>query len=124
MITAEDAKARRQALTTEMEFYGAMDGAGKFVRGDAVAALIITGINIVGGLIMAMVYGNQTLAQAFETHTIPTIGDGLSRRSRRCWCRPRRASRDEGRLRTGARSEMGDQMFASGRSMRLSRAPG
>jgi hypothetical protein len=60
-----------------MEFYGAMDGAGKFVRGDAVAGLIITGINIVGGLLMGMVYRNLTSAQAFEKYTILTIGDGL-----------------------------------------------
>src|SRR3972149_2959916 len=59
-----------------MEFYGAMDGAGKFVRGDAIAALIITVINIVGGLIMAMVYGTLTLNEAFEKYTILTIGDG------------------------------------------------
>jgi flagellar biosynthesis protein FlhA len=77
LLTPEEAKARRQALADEMAFYGAMDGAGKFVRGDAVAGLIITAINIVGGLIMAMVYGNLTLAQAFEKYTILTIGDGL-----------------------------------------------
>ncbi|MEQ1633562.1 MAG: flagellar biosynthesis protein FlhA [Planctomycetota bacterium] len=77
LITNEEAKARRKALTQEAEFYGAMDGAGKFVRGDAVAGLIITGINIVGGLVMGMVYGNLGFAEALETYTILTVGDGL-----------------------------------------------
>jgi flagellar biosynthesis protein FlhA len=120
LITAEEAKAKRAALTAEMEFYGSMDGAGKFVRGDAIAGLIITGINIVGGLIMAMVYGNQTLAQAFETYTILTIGDGLVAQIPALL-----VSTAAGILVTKGASEqplgqeMGDQMLASGRSLRL-----
>jgi len=77
LITNEEAKARRKALTQEAEFYGAMDGAGKFVRGDAIAGLIITGINIAGGLVMAMVYREMTFSDALETYTILTVGDGL-----------------------------------------------
>ena len=77
LITNEEAKARRKALTQEAEFYGAMDGAGKFVRGDAVAGLIITSINIVGGLVMGMVYRNLGFGEALETYTILTVGDGL-----------------------------------------------
>ncbi|MDA7494594.1 flagellar biosynthesis protein FlhA [bacterium] len=77
LMTSEEAKAKRKELTSEMEFHGSMDGAGKFVRGDAVAGLIITGINIAGGLVLAMVYGNLDLSQAFEKYTILTIGDGL-----------------------------------------------
>jgi flagellar biosynthesis protein FlhA len=120
LISAEEAKAKRAALTAEMEFYGSMDGAGKFVRGDAIAGLIITGINIVGGLIMAMVYGNQTLAQAFETYTILTIGDGLVAQIPALL-----VSTAAGILVTKGASEqplgqeMGDQMLASGRSLRL-----
>ena len=77
LITNDEAKKRRRELTTEMEFYGAMDGAGKFVRGDAIAGLIITGINIAGGLIIAMVYRGMTINAAFLQYTILTIGDGL-----------------------------------------------
>jgi flagellar biosynthesis protein FlhA len=120
IITAEEAKARRAALTAEMEFYGAMDGAGKFVRGDAVAGLIITGINIVGGLIMAMVYGTLTLGQAFEKYTILTIGDGLVAQIPALL-----VSTAAGILVTKGASErslgqeMGDQMMATGRAVRL-----
>jgi flagellar biosynthesis protein FlhA len=120
LITAEEAKARRQALTAEMEFYGAMDGAGKFVRGDAVAGLIITGINIVGGLVMAMVYGNLTLLQAFEKYTVLTIGDGLVAQIPALL-----VSVAAGILVTKGQSEnslgqeMGDQMLGSSRTMRL-----
>lgn len=77
LITSEEAKSRRRALTQEAEFYGAMDGAGKFVRGDAVAGLIITAINIAGGLVMAMLYRDMALGDAFTTYTILTVGDGL-----------------------------------------------
>ncbi|MBL8738534.1 MAG: FHIPEP family type III secretion protein, partial [Planctomycetes bacterium] len=120
LITAEEAKARRQALTTEMEFYGAMDGAGKFVRGDAVAGLIITGINIVGGLLMGMLYRNQTIGQAFSHYTILTIGDGLVAQIPALL-----VSTAAGILVTKGASEeslgqeMGDQLMASGRAMRL-----
>lgn len=120
LITAEEAKARRAALTTEMEFYGSMDGAGKFVRGDAVAGLIITGINITGGLVMAMVVGTLTLPQAFEKYTILTIGDGLVAQIPALL-----VSTASGILVTKGASEralgqeMGDQMLASGRTLRL-----
>jgi len=120
IITAEEAKARRQALTAEMEFYGAMDGAGKFVRGDAVAGLIITGINIVGGLIMGVIYRNMTAGQAFDEYTILTIGDGLVAQIPALL-----VSTAAGILVTKGASEqslgqeMGDQMMASGRALRL-----
>ncbi|MCA8974687.1 MAG: FHIPEP family type III secretion protein, partial [Planctomycetes bacterium] len=77
LISNDEAKKKRRELTTEMEFYGAMDGAGKFVRGDAVAGLIITAINIAGGLIIAMIYRGMSLDTAFVHYTILTIGDGL-----------------------------------------------
>jgi flagellar biosynthesis protein FlhA len=115
-----DTKKRRQALTAEMEFYGSMDGAGKFVRGDAVAGLIITGINIVGGLIMGVAYGNQTFFQAFEKYTILTIGDGLVAQIPALL-----VSTAAGILVTKGASEeslgqeMGDQMLASSRALRL-----
>jgi flagellar biosynthesis protein FlhA len=77
LITTEEAKARRKELTQEAEFYGAMDGAGKFVRGDAIAGIIITVINIVGGLLMGVLRRDLSLDEAFATYTILTVGDGL-----------------------------------------------
>jgi flagellar biosynthesis protein FlhA len=77
IITDTEAKGRRKDLATETEFFGAMDGASKFVRGDAVAGLLITGINIVGGLIAGVVRDGNSLAQAAETYTLLTVGDGL-----------------------------------------------
>jgi flagellar biosynthesis protein FlhA len=77
LIDEKDARARRTGLARETEFYGAMDGASKFVRGDAVAGLIITGINLVGGLVAGLLRDHLTLAQAVEAYTVLTIGDGL-----------------------------------------------
>jgi flagellar biosynthesis protein FlhA len=77
IIDDREAKARRGALEREAEFFGAMDGASKFVRGDAVAGLAITAINIVGGLAAGLVRDHVSLAQAAETYTLLTVGDGL-----------------------------------------------
>jgi flagellar biosynthesis protein FlhA len=77
VIDDRKAQARRKDLERESEFYGAMDGASKFVRGDAVAGLAITGINIVGGLAAGLLRDKLTLAQAVETYTLLTVGDGL-----------------------------------------------
>jgi flagellar biosynthesis protein FlhA len=77
VIDDRDAKARRLELEREAEFFGAMDGASKFVRGDAVAGLAITAINIVGGLIAGLVRDRLPLAQAAEAYTLLTVGDGL-----------------------------------------------
>jgi flagellar biosynthesis protein FlhA len=75
-IDEAEARRRRQTLLREAEFYGAMDGASKFVRGDAIAALIITAINLVGGFIIGLTR-NMTITQAFRTYSILTVGDGL-----------------------------------------------
>jgi len=77
IIDEREAKARRSALEKEIEFFGAMDGASKFVRGDAIAGLIITAINIVGGLAAGLLRDKMSLQTAVETYTILTIGDGL-----------------------------------------------
>ncbi len=77
VIDEKDARARRQSLARETEFFGAMDGASKFVRGDAIAGLIITGINIVGGLLAGVMRDHMSFGQAIETYTVLTIGDGL-----------------------------------------------
>jgi flagellar biosynthesis protein FlhA len=77
MIDESEARRRRTAVAQEADFYGAMDGASKFVRGDAIAGLIITCINIVGGLIIGMVQKGMPIVDAAKTYTILTIGDGL-----------------------------------------------
>ena len=77
LITEEEARSRREDLAKESSFYGAMDGASKFVRGDAIAGLIITFINIVAGIIIGMVQNDLTFSQAAETYTRLTVGDGL-----------------------------------------------
>ena len=78
----DDAEARemRRAVSLEADFYGAMDGAAKFVRGDAILGLLITGINILGGIYVGMVQQGLLLTEAAERYTILTIGDGLVRR--------------------------------------------
>ena len=77
VINDKEARARRASLDGQVEFFGAMDGASKFVRGDAIAGLIITAINIVGGLIAGVARDHLSLAQAAENYTLLTIGDGL-----------------------------------------------
>ncbi len=75
-IDEKEARARREELNQETEFYGAMDGAGKFVRGDAIAGLIITGVNILGGVVLGVSNG-MTVADALRRYSILTVGDGL-----------------------------------------------
>lgn len=76
-ITPEQAKARREEIGRESEFYGSMDGASKFVKGDAVAGIIILFINIIGGLFIGMIQHDLEFGQAVEIYTLLTIGDGL-----------------------------------------------
>jgi flagellar biosynthesis protein FlhA len=77
LIGEAEARRRRQDVTKEAEFYGAMDGASKFVRGDAVAGIIIMLINIVGGLTIGLLQHDLSLAQAAGNYTLLTVGDGL-----------------------------------------------
>jgi flagellar biosynthesis protein FlhA len=77
IIDEREAQSRRSEITRQADFYGAMDGASKFVRGDAIAGIIITVINIVGGLIIGMTEFNMSLAEASRVFTHLTIGDGL-----------------------------------------------
>ncbi len=77
LITEDEARKRREAISREAEFYGAMDGASKFVKGDAIAGLLINGINIIGGIIIGVVQGGMDITTALQTYTILTIGDGL-----------------------------------------------
>jgi flagellar biosynthesis protein FlhA len=77
MITENEARRRRDTIAREAEFYGAMDGATKFVRGDAIAGIIITFINILGGIIIGMLQNGMPFQEALKTYTLLTIGDGL-----------------------------------------------
>ncbi|EPZ8122847.1 flagellar biosynthesis protein FlhA [Yersinia enterocolitica] len=77
IIGEEEAKRRRSDVTQEADFYGSMDGASKFVRGDAIAGLLIMAINVIGGLFIGILQHDMTFAQAGETYTLLTIGDGL-----------------------------------------------
>jgi flagellar biosynthesis protein FlhA len=77
IIDDKEAKARRAEIAQEADFYGAMDGASKYVRGDAVAGILILFINIIGGLVIGTLTHNLPLAQAVETYVLLTIGDGL-----------------------------------------------
>ncbi|MBN2143646.1 MAG: flagellar biosynthesis protein FlhA [Candidatus Aureabacteria bacterium] len=77
LITEQEARAKRQELSREADFYGAMDGASKFVRGDVTAGLIITFVNILGGLTLGMFYQGMEFRDALAKYTLLTIGDGL-----------------------------------------------
>ena len=77
LIGEAEARQQRQDVRREADFYGAMDGASKFVRGDAVAGLIITAINVVGGLVVGVTQHGMDVGQAAETFTLLSIGDGL-----------------------------------------------
>ncbi|MDZ7627258.1 MAG: flagellar biosynthesis protein FlhA [Parvularculaceae bacterium] len=77
LINETDARARRKQLEDESNFYGAMDGASKYVRGDAIAGLLITLINIVGGILIGVMQQGLTLAEAGQSYTLLTVGDGL-----------------------------------------------
>jgi len=77
IINEKDAKARRERLEREADFYGAMDGASKFVRGDAIAGILITIVNIVGGFIIGMVQEGHSFDEALKIYTVLSIGDGL-----------------------------------------------
>ncbi|MFZ5813107.1 MAG: flagellar biosynthesis protein FlhA [Thermodesulfobacteriota bacterium] len=77
LIKEDEANARREAIRKEADFYGAMDGAGKFVQGDVTATIIITAINIVGGFCIGVFQKGMNWSDAAQTYTILTIGDGL-----------------------------------------------
>jgi len=77
LIDENEAKRRREELIKEANFYGAMDGASKFVKGDAIAGIIITTVNIIAGFLIGVFQHDMDIAQAASTYTILTIGDGL-----------------------------------------------
>ena len=77
LIGEQDARLRRTQVAQEAEFYGAMDGASKYVRGDAIAGIIVTVINIVGGLVVGIIQHDMAFSAALENYTLLAIGDGL-----------------------------------------------
>ncbi len=77
ILDEREAKDRRREIQRESDFYGAMDGASKFVKGDAIAGLVIMAVNILGGLAVGVVQGGMALGDAVETYTLLTVGDGL-----------------------------------------------
>ena len=77
LITDKEARERRRTIEREADFYGAMDGASKFVRGDAIAGIIIVAVNIIGGFVVGMWQRGMTWQDALNTYTLLTVGDGL-----------------------------------------------
>ncbi len=77
LISQEDARTRREEVRQEADFYGSMDGASKFVRGDATAGILILFINIIGGMVIGPMQHGMPLGEAMQTYTLLTIGDGL-----------------------------------------------
>ncbi len=77
IINEQEAKSRRELIAREAEYYGAMDGANKFVRGDAIAGIVITLINILGGLAIGVIQNNMSFSSAAQNYTLLTVGDGL-----------------------------------------------
>jgi flagellar biosynthesis protein FlhA len=77
LINDDEARRRREQIAREADFYGAMDGASKFVRGDAIAGILITLINVVGGFIIGILMQGRTPADALRTYTLLSVGDGL-----------------------------------------------
>src|SRR5215469_13388377 len=77
LIDEKEARTRRKQLEQESNFFGAMDGASKFVRGDAIAGLMIVAINVIGGIIIAVAQKGMSFTDASQTFTLLTVGDGL-----------------------------------------------
>jgi flagellar biosynthesis protein FlhA len=77
LINQEQARARRREITSEADFYGSMDGASKFVRGDAIAGILILIINIIGGILVGAIQHDMTMSEAVERYTTLAVGDGL-----------------------------------------------
>ena len=78
LIDGNQARAKREELQSESRFYGALDGAMKFVKGDSIAGLIVTGINVVGGLSLGIAVYGLGIFEALDKYTLLTIGDGLA----------------------------------------------
>ena len=120
-ISQEDARKKRKQIQREAQFYGSMDGAMKFVKGDAIAGIVITAVNIVGGLAIGVLQRDLSAVQALKTYGLLTIGDGLVSQIPALLISTaaglvvtRVASEDEG---TSLGAEIGGQIFGSPRAM-------
>ena len=78
LITDQQARQRRSEIAREADFYGAMDGASKFVKGDAMAAVLITLINLIGGIVVGVLQHHMSFSDAIHTYSLLTVGDGLA----------------------------------------------
>jgi|SRR5579875_170511 flagellar biosynthesis protein FlhA len=78
LVKAEEARRRREEVAREADFYGAMDGASRFVRGDAIAALVIVAVNLIGGLGVGILAHHMAISQAVSTYSLLSVGDGLA----------------------------------------------
>src|SRR5438132_1564204 len=76
LITEKGARERRKAIQRDADFHGAMDGASKFVRGDAIAGLLVLAVNVLGGIIIGVAQKGMSIGSAAETYTVLSIGDG------------------------------------------------
>jgi len=123
LINEDQARAARKRIAAEADFYGAMDGASKFVKGDAIASLIIVAINLIGGLAIGMAVRGLTFSEAVNTYVLLTVGDGLVSQLPALLI-----SISTGLLvtRVGSESDMGEQigrqLFGSPRAMRFAAA--
>lgn len=77
IINEEEAKRRRNNIQREADFYGSMDGATKFVKGDAIMSIVTTLVNLIGGVIIGMVRGGGDFNSILNTYSLATVGDGL-----------------------------------------------
>ena len=123
-ISQDDARKKRKTIQREAQFYGSMDGAMKFVKGDAIAGIVITAVNIVGGLAIGVMQRDMSAVQALKTYGLLTIGDGLVSQIPALLISTaaglvvtRVASEDEG---TSLGAEIGSQIFGSPRAMGIS----
>jgi flagellar biosynthesis protein FlhA len=91
-ITEDQARVRREDIAREADFYGAMDGASKFVKGDAMAAVLITAINLIGGIVIGVVQQGRPLSEAVQHFSLLSVGDGLAAQIPRCSSRSPPAS--------------------------------
>jgi flagellar biosynthesis protein FlhA len=107
IITQDQARERRAEVRAESDFYGSMDGASKFVRGDAVAGILIMVINIIGGLLIGTMMHDLPAGEATKTYTLLTIGDGLVAQIPGCCSRSRWLSSYARHARTGRRQGAG-----------------
>jgi flagellar biosynthesis protein FlhA len=119
LIDEVQARARREQIAREAEFYGAMDGAARFSQRDALATILITAINILAGFLIGVFQLNIPFDQALKTYTILTVGDGLVTLIPSCWFPWREASSSRAHRVTSVGAEFGKQLFTKKGPLRI-----